>query len=143
MFFSFGKSNHWIIFWGSFGKYQSCSKIFQIAYIIRYWWKIKPFKGSVKEWNFNMIYFNQMRSFFIHELIHNFEMFCYLAVMEKKCWQCRQGNIHNHLANCVKATKISGITYIDVLFRFLGGNFFLINRKLINYSWLLINFKML
>ena len=36
----------------------------------------------------------------------------------------RQGNIHNHLANCVKATKISGITYIEVLFRFFGGTFF-------------------
>ena len=55
----------------------------------------------------------------------------------------RQGNIHNHLADCVKATKISGITYIDVLFRFFGGDFFLIDRKLINYSWLLINSKML
>ena len=54
----------------------------------------------------------------------------------------RQGNIHNHLANCVEATKISGITHSDVLFRFFWGDFFLIDRKLINYAWLLINFRM-
>ena len=55
----------------------------------------------------------------------------------------RQGNMANKLANCVKATKISGMIHINILFRSSLGDFFLIDRKLINYSWLLINFKML
>ena len=31
----------------------------------------------------------------------------------------RQGNMHNHLANFLKATKISGIVHIDALYRFI------------------------
>ena len=40
----------------------------------------------------------------------------------------------NHLANFVKATKISGVVHMKVLFRFFGGDFFVIDRKFINYA---------
>ena len=49
-------------------------------------------------------------------------------------WSLRQGNMANKLANCVKATKSSGMIHINILFRFSLGDFFLIDQKLINYS---------
>jgi hypothetical protein len=34
-----------------------------------------------------------------------------------------QENMHNHLANFLKATKISGIAHINALYRFRGADF--------------------